>query len=707
MTRYASTARETVNEHALTLFSFLLLFVSAIKFSKVGGVQLKLTGRRLAPMDPTPVSADSPVRRDSGSISVSSSALVRTRTLGGLRQSPRTGGRALDSASSNPASAERWQLTCSIIDSGIGISAEQMQLLFQTFSQVQHMSGEYGGTGLGLVISMRLVEAMGGDIAVDSELGRGSTFTFSIVAEVPTSRSTSGDLSSPNPSTNTLAVSSRSAVIHERSSAYGSSHNTPLHTPKQSPTSQRRILTLQRSPTQPPTKPTLFGLSSADQAKLRSARILFIGQQHAPSEAWINLLQHFGADVHVCGTTELAHTWMKEAVARKRMADPSGAMSALPTSASNLLHVVDTILVDLDSPGVTEDAVMDALDSHGAALLMLFLYSSKHMAALPTQHSAPAHAAIEAIAPSQTSNATPSPASSPMLGSAAPQPSGSATSTSAPATVVAGLASPPLMNLSQNTGIHTSSPGTRPMLLSALCSVKRNLKKPFRLGQLLHAVLHLMAEDASIIPSDAQRPTRVSRLLNADFREPEESLLENRPDSVSETLPLPSTSAGMSSRNPMQVETRGGNSASASGTGTPPSPSSSSAAVVAPSSALVDSVATPASSRSTAAPSSASTSLLASAVRPLPRGSPAGSSRTKLVSMSAEYPLRILLAEVSQDARARLLCGCVVVPLTPLTPRALCLLLLCCVSGQFDQSKDDGHAPAQIGLRNSRGSQRS
>jgi signal transduction histidine kinase len=41
-----------------------------------------------------------------------------------------------------PASVERWLLTCSIRDTGIGITGEQMQLLFQTFSQVQHMSGE-------------------------------------------------------------------------------------------------------------------------------------------------------------------------------------------------------------------------------------------------------------------------------------------------------------------------------------------------------------------------------------------------------------------------------------------------------------------------------------------------------------------------------------------------------------------------------------
>ncbi len=68
-------------------------------------------------------------------------------------------------------------------DTGIGIPADKIGQLFQPFMQVDASSTRrYGGTGLGLAISKRLAKALGGDIEVASQLGKGSTFTLTIDA---------------------------------------------------------------------------------------------------------------------------------------------------------------------------------------------------------------------------------------------------------------------------------------------------------------------------------------------------------------------------------------------------------------------------------------------------------------------------------------------------------------------------------------------
>ena len=76
------------------------------------------------------------------------------------------------------------ELRIEVTDNGIGISPEAQKNLFRSFAQVESGTApEYGGTGLGLFISRRIVELMGGEIWVESDLGKGAKFSFTVKAQ--------------------------------------------------------------------------------------------------------------------------------------------------------------------------------------------------------------------------------------------------------------------------------------------------------------------------------------------------------------------------------------------------------------------------------------------------------------------------------------------------------------------------------------------
>ena len=80
----------------------------------------------------------------------------------------------------------RIELFFIVLDTGIGIAKSDEDKLFKSFSQVDaSVSRKYGGTGLGVNISKQLVDLMGGHITIDSELNKGTMFSFSIWVETP------------------------------------------------------------------------------------------------------------------------------------------------------------------------------------------------------------------------------------------------------------------------------------------------------------------------------------------------------------------------------------------------------------------------------------------------------------------------------------------------------------------------------------------
>ena len=82
-------------------------------------------------------------------------------------------------------------ISFAVSDTGIGMTEEQLNRLFEAFSQAEASTrSKYGGTGLGLAISRHCCRLMGGDLTVESTYCRGSTFTVRLAALVAVSSTT-------------------------------------------------------------------------------------------------------------------------------------------------------------------------------------------------------------------------------------------------------------------------------------------------------------------------------------------------------------------------------------------------------------------------------------------------------------------------------------------------------------------------------------
>ena len=141
---------------------------------------------------------------------------ILTNLLSNALKFTEQGGVVITVRAEPKAEADEWRLQFTVSDTGIGIAPDKLQMIFAPFSQAESSTTrKYGGTGLGLAIVRRLVDLMGGEIRLDSQPGRGSTFIFAIDCKLAANTSPADSLGEPQPAATGLLRNKRVLLVED------------------------------------------------------------------------------------------------------------------------------------------------------------------------------------------------------------------------------------------------------------------------------------------------------------------------------------------------------------------------------------------------------------------------------------------------------------------------------------------------------------
>jgi len=141
---------------------------------------------------------------------------ILTNLLSNALKFTEQGGVVITVRAEPKAEADELRLQFTVSDTGIGIAPDKQQMIFAPFSQAESSTTrKYGGTGLGLAIVRRLVDLMGGEIRLDSQPGRGSTFIFAIDCKLAANTSPADGQGEPQPAATGLLRNKRVLLVED------------------------------------------------------------------------------------------------------------------------------------------------------------------------------------------------------------------------------------------------------------------------------------------------------------------------------------------------------------------------------------------------------------------------------------------------------------------------------------------------------------